>query len=166
MLLLGFTTLFNILGHQRRFRHRAWKVRQILLRGSNFGSFMCRTSTTRDPRLYVPSEGSQTQDFYALKKIHRPRQGSNPRTVGEAMERLENELCNTSCKWRINCSSSTSSTFYYSSSRWRDGRVGEWAVTYVKQWASFSNPYIGSPTSQLILPPFRCFTYVTWPQVI
>ena len=25
-LLLGFTTLFNILGHQRRFRHRAWKV--------------------------------------------------------------------------------------------------------------------------------------------
>ena len=37
LLLLGFTGLFNILGHQRRFRHRAWKVRQILLRGSNFG---------------------------------------------------------------------------------------------------------------------------------
>ena len=34
---LCFTTLFNMLGHQRRFRHRAWKVRQILLRGSNFG---------------------------------------------------------------------------------------------------------------------------------
>ena len=33
-LLLDFTTLFNILGHQRRYRHRAWKVRQILLRGS------------------------------------------------------------------------------------------------------------------------------------
>ena len=33
---VGFTTLFNILGHQRRFRHRAWKVWQILLRGSNF----------------------------------------------------------------------------------------------------------------------------------
>ena len=27
---------FNILGHQWRFRHRAWKVRQLLLRGSNF----------------------------------------------------------------------------------------------------------------------------------
>ena len=37
MLLLGFTTLLKILGHQRRFRHRAWKVRQILLRVSNFG---------------------------------------------------------------------------------------------------------------------------------
>ena len=37
LLLLGFTTIFNILGHQRRFRHRAWKVRQILLIGSNFG---------------------------------------------------------------------------------------------------------------------------------
>ena len=30
LLLVGFMTLFNILGHQRRFRHRAWKVRQIL----------------------------------------------------------------------------------------------------------------------------------------
>ena len=48
--LLGFTTLFTILGHQRRFRHRAWKVRQILLRGSNFGLrfFTCRKFTTRD----------------------------------------------------------------------------------------------------------------------
>ena len=36
-MLLDFTALFNILGHQRRFRDRAWKVRQILLRGSNFG---------------------------------------------------------------------------------------------------------------------------------
>ena len=35
--LLCFTTLFNILGHQRRFRNRAWKVWQILLTGSNFG---------------------------------------------------------------------------------------------------------------------------------
>ena len=26
LLLLGFTTPFNILGHQRRFQHRAWKV--------------------------------------------------------------------------------------------------------------------------------------------
>ena len=32
------------------------------------GSFMCRKSTTRDLRLYFPSEGSHTQDFYALNK--------------------------------------------------------------------------------------------------
>ena len=54
LLLLDFTTIFNILGHHRRFRNRAPKVRQILLRGST--------------RLYFPSEGSHTQDFYALKK--------------------------------------------------------------------------------------------------
>ena len=34
---------------------------------SAWGSFTCRKSTTRDPRLYFPSEGSHTQDFYALK---------------------------------------------------------------------------------------------------
>ena len=34
-------------------------------------------------------------------------------------------------------------------------RVGEWGS------ASFSNPFVASPTSQLILQPFRRFTYVT-----
>ena len=33
--------------------------------------------------------------------------------------------------------------------------------TYFTWQASFSNPYIASPTSLLILQPFRCFTYVT-----
>ena len=33
-----------------------------------------------DQQLYFPSEGSHTEDFYALKKIHRPRPGLNPRT--------------------------------------------------------------------------------------
>ena len=47
---------------------------------SAWGSFTCRKSTTGDPRLYFPSEGSHTQDFYALKKIHRSRPGLNPRT--------------------------------------------------------------------------------------
>ena len=42
---------------------------------SAWGSFSCRKSTTRDPRLYFPSKLSNTQDFYALKKIHRPRPG-------------------------------------------------------------------------------------------
>ena len=35
---------------------------------SVWGSFTCCKSTTRDQRLYFPSEGSHTQDFYALKK--------------------------------------------------------------------------------------------------
>ena len=51
--------------------------------------------------------------------------------VGEATEGLENEL------WR----------------RWSDGKVGEWA-------RSPTFPFT-SPTSQLILQPFRRFTYVT-----
>ena len=87
--------------------------------------------------------------------------------VGEAKEELENEL------WR----------------RWSNGRVGEWAVTWVnrrKGWrmscdvgevterlenelcchynyelCSFSSLSVTSPTSQLILQPFRSFTYVT-----
>ena len=88
--------------------------------------------------------------------------------VGEAKEGLENEL------WR----------------RWSNGRFGEWAVTYVKrrkgwrmscdvdevrkgwrmsrahryrdiQQSSFSTLSATSATSQLILQPFRRFTYVT-----
>ena len=35
---------------------------------SAWGSFTCRKFTTRDPRLSFPSEGSNTRDFYALKK--------------------------------------------------------------------------------------------------
>ena len=35
---------------------------------SAWGSFTCRKSTTQDQWLYFPSEGSHTQDFYALKK--------------------------------------------------------------------------------------------------
>ena len=68
--------------------------------------------------------------------------------IGTTAEGLENEL------WR----------------RWSNCRPVEWAMTKVKQrkgWrmscdgASFSNPYIASPTSQLILQPFRRITYVT-----
>ena len=87
--------------------------------------------------------------------------------VREAKEGLENEL------WR----------------RWSYGRDGEWAVTWVKRrkgWrkscgvgevteslenelcydynyelCSFSNLTVTLPTSQLILQPFRRFTYIT-----
>ena len=37
-----------------------------------WGCFTCRKSTTRDPQLYFPSEGSHTQDFYTLKKSINP----------------------------------------------------------------------------------------------
>ena len=47
---------------------------------SAWGSFNCRKSKTRDPRLYFPSEGNHTQDFLSSGKIHRPRPGFNPRT--------------------------------------------------------------------------------------
>ena len=71
MLLLGFMTLFNSLCHQHRFRHRPWKVQQICSEAliSAWGSFTYHKSTTQDPRLYFPSEGSHTQNFYALKKL-------------------------------------------------------------------------------------------------
>ena len=77
--------------------------------------------------------------------------------VGEAKEGLGNEL------WR----------------RWSNGRVGEWPVTQVKlrkgwrmRWdvgevtetlenEQSSNLPVTSPTPQLILQPFRRFTYVT-----
>ena len=66
--------------------------------------------------------------------------------VGEAKEGFENEL------WR----------------RWSIGRVGEWAVTegwenelWKNEHSSFSKLSVTSPTSQLILQPFRRFTNVT-----
>ena len=59
--------------------------------------------------------------------------------AGKATEGLENEL------WR----------------RWRVGKFGEWVELRDIQQSSFSNPSVASPTSQLILQPFRCFTYVT-----
>ena len=63
---------------------------------------MCCKSTTRVPRLYYHSEGSHTQDFYALKESIEPANlGSRGEfdnhwttgvDVGEATEGLENEL--------------------------------------------------------------------------
>ena len=72
LLLLCFTKLFNILGHQRRFRHRAWKSDKLCSEAliSAWGSFTCRKSTTH----------GFTRDFYALKKSIDPRPGLNPRT--------------------------------------------------------------------------------------
>ena len=65
--------------------------------------------------------------------------------VGEAKKGLENEL------WR----------------RWSNGRAGKLAAhsqTFPSlhlRHSSFSKPSVALSTSQLILQPFRCFTYVT-----
>ena len=71
---LVFTILFNISGHQRRFLHWAWKSDKFCSEALilAWGSFTCRKSTTREQRLYFPSERSHTQDVYALKKFIDP----------------------------------------------------------------------------------------------
>jgi hypothetical protein len=51
------------------------------------GSFTCRKSATCDRRLYFPSEGRRAADFITLK-IHRPRPGLNPRTLGPMLSTL------------------------------------------------------------------------------
>ena len=63
--------------------------------------------------------------------------------VGEETERLENELCSTVYSTVYSCAHSPS----FQSLHLRH--------------SSFSNPSLALPTSQLILQPFRCFTYVT-----
>ena len=74
MLLLGFTTLFNIPGRQCRFLQWEWKVRQILLRGRTFSLrfFYVYKSTLRYQRLNFPSEGSHNKDFCSLKNPSTP----------------------------------------------------------------------------------------------
>ena len=82
LLLLGFTILFNILGHQRCFRHKARKVRQILLRGSNFGLRFIYVPYIYDtgPTALLPFRTKSYSGFLRSEKIHRPRLGWNPRT--------------------------------------------------------------------------------------
>ena len=77
---LGFMTLLTSQVIRVTFyseREKSDKFRSEALI-SALGSITCRKSTTRDHGF--TSEGSHTQDFYALKKIHRPRPGLNPRT--------------------------------------------------------------------------------------
>ena len=107
--------------------------------------------------------------------------------VGEAKEELENELwCWWSNKRIGECAVKVKRRKGLENElwrRWSDGKVGKWAeLSTIQsaeistiQWAelilqpfrhftyvnsSFSNPSLASPTSQFILQPFRCFTYV------
>ena len=66
---LGFTTLLtsqviSVAFYRERETSEKFCSEALI---SACGSFTCRKSTTRDPRLYFPSEGSHNQDFYALK---------------------------------------------------------------------------------------------------
>jgi hypothetical protein len=49
--------------------------------------FSCCKSTTWDRQLYFPSKGKHAMDFITLK-IHRPRPGLNPRTLGPVASTL------------------------------------------------------------------------------
>ena len=74
LLLLGFTTLLTsqvitAAFHSERENSDKFCSEALI---SAWISFTCRESTRRDPRLYFPSEGSHTQDFYALKKFVDP----------------------------------------------------------------------------------------------
>ena len=52
---------------------------------SAWGSFTCRKSTTQDSRFYLPSEGSHTQDFYALNNPSTPT-AFEPMNLGSSGE--------------------------------------------------------------------------------
>ena len=58
-----FTTLFNILDHQCRFRHRTWKKHYIM-----------------GPTALLSFQRKSYSGFLRSEKIHRPRPGSNPWT--------------------------------------------------------------------------------------
>ena len=67
---LGFTTLLTSQVISITFYSEREKSDKVCSEAliSVWGFFTCRKSTTWDPRLYFPSEGSHTQDFYVLKK--------------------------------------------------------------------------------------------------
>ena len=66
---LGFTTLWTsqvicVAFYSEREKSGKFSSEALI---SAWGYFTCRISTTLDPRLYIPSEGSHTKNFYALK---------------------------------------------------------------------------------------------------
>ena len=82
---LGFTTLLtsqaiNVAFYSEREKSGKFCSEALI---SAWGSFTCRKSTTRDPRLYFPSEGSHTQDFYVLKNTSTPA-GFEPANLGSS----------------------------------------------------------------------------------
>ena len=90
LLLLCFTTLFNILDHQRRFRYIAERENSNKFCSEAliwaWGSFTCRKSTSHDPTALLPSwRKSYSGILRSEKKIHRSQPGSNPSTSDPEM---------------------------------------------------------------------------------
>ena len=82
VVVLGFTTLLTsqvICVAFYNEREKSDKFCSVALI-SAWGSFMFSKSTTREPRLYLPSERSHSQDFYALKNSIKLRPDLNPQT--------------------------------------------------------------------------------------
>ena len=71
---LGFTTLLTSQFISVAFCSEREKADKFCSEAliSAWGYFTCRKSMTRNPWLYFPSEGSHTQDFYALKNPSTP----------------------------------------------------------------------------------------------
>ena len=84
---LGFTTLLTSQVISVAFYSEREKSGKSCSRAliSAWGSFMCRKSKTRDPWFLFPSEGSYTQDFYALKNQSTPA-GFEPAHLGSSGE--------------------------------------------------------------------------------
>ena len=70
-------------------RNDRWILPENALLPHNIqGSFTGRKSTTWDRRLYFPSEGRRTEDFFPPWKIQRLRSALNPRTWVPKASRL------------------------------------------------------------------------------
>ena len=84
---LGFTTLLtsqviSVALYSEREKYVKFCSEALI---SAWGSFPCRKYTTRDPRHNFPSEGSHTQDIYALKHPSTPA-GFEPNNLGSSGE--------------------------------------------------------------------------------
>ena len=96
---MGFTTLLSsqvisVAFYSEREKSDKFCSEPLILA---WGSFTCRKSTIRNPQHYFPSEVSHTQDFYALKKIHRPPTGFEPANLGSSGEYDNNGTTGVDC---------------------------------------------------------------------
>ena len=87
LLLLDFTTILNILGHQRPYRHRAWKGWQILLRDSNFSLrfFYVPQKYDTGPTALLPFRRNSYSGFMLWKNPLTPA-GIEPANLGSSGE--------------------------------------------------------------------------------
>ena len=132
-----------------RKRRLAWSNASLsnllLQKGSNHRKFFRDSKNNSEKHIFPKLEcynGVKPSEREESDMGGSPGEKWRARGIGEAKEGLENKL------WR----------------RLSNGRVREWAVTYIKRrksWKMSCDIGEASPTSQLILQPFRRFIYVT-----